>query len=85
MTARRPRPADLPNWPRLMPRAQVCEYLGGVSVATLNRWVSAGRIPGPIDGTTRWDRLAIDRALDRVSGLEQPADAEGSEWAGAFQ
>jgi hypothetical protein len=27
-------------------------------------------MPGPVPGTTRWDRHAIDAALDVASGLE---------------
>lgn len=85
MTEPRLPPGELPNWPRLMRQEEVRRYLGGLSVSTLNRWVQAGRIPGPIEGTTRWDRLAIDRALDRASGLAQPSEESNSEWAGAFR
>lgn len=32
-------------------------------------WVRRGIVPGPIPGTHRWDRKAIDAALDKCSGL----------------
>ena len=32
-------------------------------------WIRRGILPGPIPGTHKWDRKAIDRALDRASGL----------------
>ena len=30
-----------------------------------SEWLKAGRLPGPIRGTTRWDRKAIDAAPRR--------------------
>lgn len=69
--------------PRLLSRDELREYLGGISPSTLARWIEDGRIPRPIEGTTRWDRIAVDRALDRASGLEQRQEAT-SEWTGAF-
>jgi hypothetical protein len=41
----------------------------GVTVATFARWVSEGRVPKPLPGTRRWDRKAIDLALDKASGI----------------
>lgn len=35
-------------------------------------WVARGTLPPPLPGTRRWDRHAIDAALDRLSGLEKP-------------
>ena len=35
----------------------------------LDEWVKRGVVPGPIPGTQRWDRKAIDLALDRASGI----------------
>jgi hypothetical protein len=34
-----------------------------------DRLVREGIIPGPIPGTRRWDKRAIDAALDKRSGL----------------
>jgi hypothetical protein len=41
----------------------------GVTAATFARWISDGRVPKPLPGTRRWDRKAIDLALDRLSGI----------------
>lgn len=43
-------------------------YLGLTSTA-FHKWVAEGRIPKPLPGTRRWDRKAIDLALDKVSGI----------------
>jgi hypothetical protein len=40
-----------------------------LSSGSFSAWIRKGRIPGPLPGTRRWDRLAIDTALDRASGL----------------
>ena len=68
--------------PRLLRRAQVLELLN-VSGSTLHRWQAAGIVPGPLPGTAVWDRLAIVRAIDRASGIEQPAPPR-SEWMEAL-
>lgn len=41
-----------------------------------DKWVRDGILPGPIPGTRRWDKKAIDAALDKRSGLRptMPAD-----------
>ncbi len=41
-----------------------------------DKWVRDGLLPGPIPGTRRWDKKAIDAALDKASGLSPtiPAD-----------
>lgn len=68
--------------PRLLSRAELMTYLGGISSSTLARWIDGKRIPGPVAGTTRWDRIAVDAALDRASGLAQRPAA--GEWQGAW-
>lgn len=55
--------------PRGLTREAAAEYLG-LSLSGFDAWVAEGRIPGPIPGTRRWDRKAIDLALDRASGLQ---------------
>jgi len=55
---------------RGMTREVVAAYCGCGSTASLSDWVRRGIVPGPIPGTKRWDRKAIDAALDRASGLE---------------
>jgi hypothetical protein len=58
-------------------REEAADYLS-LSLAGFDAWVAQGLIPGPIPGTKRWDRKAIDLALDRASGLESPSPFE--EW-----
>lgn len=61
---------------RLMTKAQVRDLLGGIANSTLSRWIDAGLVPGPLPGTLRWDRVAVERALDRASGLADAASSE---------
>jgi excisionase family DNA binding protein len=55
--------------PRGITREEAAAYCG-CGRATFSNWVRRGIIPGPVPGTKRWDRKAIDAALDRASGLE---------------
>jgi hypothetical protein len=61
--------------PRLLTRRQAAAYCC-LSARSFSEWVKAGKMPGPISGTTRWDRRAIDAVLDKASGLEVPAAQE---------
>ncbi len=54
--------------PRLLTREQAAAYCG-VGVTTFTAWVRRGIIPGPLPATHRWDRKAIDAALDVLSGI----------------
>jgi hypothetical protein len=58
--------------PRLLSGKDAAAYCGLVP-ATFSQWVAAGRLPGPLPGTRRWDRKAIDLALDKLSGIETHA------------
>ncbi len=62
------------NQPRLISGPGAAAYLG-LTPAAFSKWVSEGRIPKPLPGTRRWDRKAIDMALDRISGIESPVSA----------
>lgn len=62
-------PADLGIAPRLLKREQAAAYCG-VDVSTFAAWVRRGIIPGPVSATHRWDRKAIDAALDALSRIE---------------
>ena len=55
---------------RGMTREEAAVYCGCESMAAFSDWVRRGIVPGPLPGTHRWDRKAIDAALDRASGLE---------------
>ena len=75
--ATRPVLADAGIAPRLLTREQAAAYCS-VSARGFSEWVKAGKMPGPVLGTTRWDRRAIDAVLDKASGLETrgvPEDA----------
>jgi hypothetical protein len=65
----------------LMSGADAAAYCG-VTAATFARWISDGRVPKPLPGTRRWDRKAIDLALDRLSGISPAAEQEDAwvEW-----
>ena len=56
--------------PRGMTQEEAAAYCGCESMAAFSDWVRRGIVPGPLPGTHRWDRKAIDAALDRASGLE---------------
>lgn len=64
--------------PRLMSGPDAAAYLGLTSSA-FAKWVAEGRIPKPLPGTRRWDRKAIDLALDRASGIEALSTAPDDE------
>jgi hypothetical protein len=55
--------------PRLLSKSDVARYLGYATIESLQSFIDRGIVPPPIPGTSRYDRLAIDAALDRVSGL----------------
>ncbi|MHC2583013.1 putative DNA-binding transcriptional regulator AlpA [Bradyrhizobium diazoefficiens] len=54
--------------PRLISKREVAAYLG-YSEKSLEKLIAQGVIPPPVAGTHRFDRRAIDVALDRASGL----------------
>lgn len=58
---------------RGMTRERAAAYLD-LTPSGFDKWVRDGRLPCPIPGTRRWDKKAIDAALDKLSGLN-PAKA----------
>ena len=52
----------------------------GMSQEGFDQWVKRGLVPGPIPGTQRWDRKAIDAALDRASGLDTMTSSAFDVW-----
>lgn len=54
---------------RCLTKDEAAAYCGCNTLAAFDRWRNEGIVPGPIPGTNRWDRRAIDRALDLASGL----------------
>ena len=55
---------------RVLSSNEAASY-AGVSRGKFNKLVADGTLPGPLpmSGVRRWDRAALDRALDRLSGL----------------
>lgn len=55
--------------PRCLSREDAAAYAGCDSLSAFSDWIRRGILPGPIPGTHRWDRKAIDASLDRLSGF----------------
>lgn len=68
---------------------EAATYAGCRTVSAFRAWVRKGIMPAPIPGTHRYDRKAIDFALDRISGLsatmEQSAYGVWKEHEGATE
>jgi hypothetical protein len=56
--------------PRGLSKNDAAAYAGCNSISTFSDWIRRGIMPGPISGTHKWDRKAIDAALDHLSGLQ---------------
>lgn len=69
--------------PRLLSGATAAAYCG-VTPATFSKWVAAGTVPSSIPNTRRWDRKAIDLALDKSSGIVAPSLAPDEDVEAAF-
>lgn len=55
--------------PRGLTREQAAEYCDCETAGAFVGWIKRGIVSGLIPGTHRWDRKAIDHALDCLSGL----------------
>ncbi|SCB30798.1 helix-turn-helix transcriptional regulator [Rhizobium lusitanum] len=66
---------------RLLTKTEAAAYLN-LKPTQFNNWIKEGRIPPAIPGTHRWDRVALDRELDRLSGIatESKAVSELDAW-----
>ncbi|WP_439394197.1 helix-turn-helix transcriptional regulator [Bradyrhizobium sp. PMVTL-01] len=62
--------------PRGISKKQAAAYAGCESLSAFTEWVRRGIMPKPIPGTRKWDRKAIDAALDRLSGLQPKIEAQ---------
>jgi hypothetical protein len=51
----------------------------GLCAASFDKARKEGKYPGPSLPSMRWDRRALDAAMDRLSGLGATSDAY-SEW-----
>lgn len=65
------------NWPPVLTRCEAAKMCT-ISVQTFDSWVRKGVLPGPIPGTRRWSRYAIERCLagDAPSANDQPSPFE---------
>ena len=66
--------------PRGLGREDAAEYCG-VEPATFDDWRQKDLIPGPMPGTRRWDRKALDIALDKLSNITAPSAPKRGRWA----
>lgn len=55
---------------RLQTKDGICEYLGSISHATYDSWQSKGIVPGPVQGTNRYDVRAHDLLLNKRAGID---------------
>jgi hypothetical protein len=72
--------------PRVLSKDKAAAYCGCETMAAFDDWVRRGIVPGPIPGTRRWDKRAIDMHLDRLSGIEPASEKQLSpyqEWKAA--
>lgn len=60
--------------PRGLTRKEAAEYCG-LPPTTFDRRVEEGLLPGPMfPGRCRvWDRVALDRAMNALSGIPEPS------------
>lgn len=65
--------------PRLLTRAEAATYCK-LSPSGFDEWISEGRLPKAIPDTHRWDRKAIDLALDKASGIEPESPSAYDRW-----
>lgn len=64
--------------PRLLTKAEAAAYCG-VGLGAFSDWMRKGLVPRAVKGTQRWDRKAIDAALDRRSRLDDAAAGKASD------
>jgi hypothetical protein len=68
--------------PRLLSRTGLRGYLRGLTWREIEARMQRGQIPGPLwgmpadDPQARWDRRAVDRALDAASSIPGTLEAE---------
>lgn len=63
--------------PRLLTKSQVAEYCG-ISLSGVSNWIVKGKLPCPLPGTRKWDRVAIDQSLDKLSKISPIESDESS-------
>lgn len=72
--------------PRCLSREDAAAYCGCETTRAFDEWVRKGIVPRPIPGTPKWDRQAIDDALDRFRTSVPSIQADPyTEWKKAKQ
>ena len=68
------------NLPRMLTREQAAAHCG-VTYSGFGTWMAKGLVPKAVKGTRRWDRIALDLALDAKSGVKPdgPAMSAGND------
>lgn len=61
--------------PRGLSKQAAAEYVGCATIRAFDEQVRKGNLPGPMRGMSRYDRLALDDAMDRLSGRTRPPGA----------
>lgn len=61
---------------RGLSKQEAADYCGCDTLAAFDSWRRKGIVPDAIPGTNRWDRKALDLALDRASGLVAESGGE---------
>lgn len=65
--------------PRLMTKAEAAAYCC-LSTERFGQWVREGKVSPAIPDTHRWDRRALDRDLDRLSGIDTSRPSPLADW-----
>ncbi|WP_245304982.1 hypothetical protein [Rhizobium leucaenae] len=60
---------------RLMGRVEAAAYCD-LKPSAFSQWVAIGRLPRPLLGTHKWDKVALDARLDELSGIKLEAANE---------
>jgi hypothetical protein len=61
---------------RCLTKQEAADYCGCRTLAAFDDWRAKGIVPPPIPGTARWDKKALDAALDRASGIVPTSSPE---------
>lgn len=65
---------------RLLTKPEAAAYCK-LTTAAFDNWRTRNLLPGPIPGTRRWDRVALDKALDKASGIKsESAPSAYDQW-----
>lgn len=69
---------DRPLEPSCISITEAAAYCG-LTLSAFRHWIAIDRLPGALSGTRRWNRQAIDVAIDRLSGLPASGAPEPEE------